>query len=76
MLNTYTSALEAYHRAQSALRNGIRPGDPGHEDAVRTSEEAFKVLLRARKTYWDHVATHKCRIAMNSAAEISRTATD
>ena len=61
MLDCYTAALTAFHKAQEGLLNGMSPSHPEYPEVRRLKERAFGLLLRARKVYWDHVTDHKCR---------------
>jgi hypothetical protein len=61
MLDCYTAALAAYHEAQEGLWTSMWTGHPRYTEFRRIRDEAFDLLLRARKVYWDHVAEHKCR---------------
>ena len=61
MLDCYTAALAAFHKAQEGLLAGMLPDDPRYPEVRRLKDRAFELLLRARKVYWDHVADHQCR---------------
>ena len=61
MLDCYTAALAAFHKSQEVLLAGMWPGHPEYAETRRIKDQAFEVLLSARRVYWDHVVEHKCR---------------
>lgn len=63
LLGLYTSALSAFHRAQTTVVPEGKQKSGGGELAwaSRVKEAAHRNLLRARRGYWEHVREHGCR---------------
>ena len=62
LLGLYTSALSAFHRAQTTVPDGkLKTGDGELAWAIRVKESAHRNLLRGRRDYWEHVREHGCR---------------
>lgn len=71
LLDAYTAAMAAFHRAQIPLLRRSFQDDIAFLEARENKEAAFQVLLNSRRAYWQHVREHACRaiVASDSASE-------
>jgi hypothetical protein len=59
LLDCYTATLTTFRKSEK-LFDWISPNDPRYAEARRIKNGAAKLVARARKLYWDHVAEHRC----------------
>jgi hypothetical protein len=62
LLDIYVAALDSFHIAQTSIGLGRSPSSPEFQSATAKKVGAHADVVRARRSYQDHVESHGCRV--------------